>query len=261
MQINNITYCRRPRRFTGLRDTGKVKYKHYEQMSDEMLSAYSTVKAYSEVKNSSKAKLLKSMPAITAALIGTSLAIAQPGKLATKVGTGLGFLALSAGVGAMSDGFSKLIDKTQAKLAPEKRNYKKAQNLKLLSSLASVFAIVGGALAIAKNKGKILNSSNKVSRFLLGEREKLVSELNNSKLGKKVEEKLIPFSQNHKKAFSRFGYLAPLGIILGSSAADVKLEQSLSDDISKLAVQKYIKGKAAQQDARAHFDSIDAIEV
>lgn len=261
MQINNITYCRKPRRFTGLKETGKVRYKHYEQMPDEMLSAYSTIKAYSEVKNSTKAKLLNSMPAITGILIGTSLAITQPGKLATKVGTGLGFLALSGAVSALSDGFSKIIDKAQTKLAPEKRNTKKAQNLKMFAVLGSTFAVAGSALALLKNRGKILNLNNPVAKFLSGEKDKLISELNSSRLGKKVEEKFIPFSQKHSKAFSLSGYFAPLGVILGTSVAGVKLEDSLSNDISKLALQKYIKGKAAQQDARAHFNSIDAVEV
>ena len=102
LTINNTTNCCKPRKlttFTGSENSDKasrkVRYKHYEQMSDENLKLKSVLKAHREVQESSKMRLFKAMPEITTALIGTSLALAQPGKLAAKAGAGLGFLVLS----------------------------------------------------------------------------------------------------------------------------------------------------------------------
>ena len=262
MQINNILNCHKPKSFTGIKQTGKVRYKHYEQMSDQALSAYSMAKAYCEVKDSKKSKLLKAMPYITNTLIATSLAITQPGKLSTKASTGVGFLALMGCLNFLSGKISKLTNKAIANKEDDaKTGISKKAVAAGVGVLGAAAAVVGGAALIAKNKTSILNSSNKVVNFLKGEAIKLKEEINNTKLAKTVEEKLNPFMQKHSGAFTKAKYIAPFGIILGSGAADFALRDSLSNDLSKKTLQNFIKGKAAQQDARAHFDSIDAIEV
>ena len=264
MQINNISNCHKPKSFKGLKETGKVRYKHYEQMSDRALSAYSLAKAYCEVKDSKKSRLLKAMPAIATTLIATSLAITQPGKLATKASKGVGFLMLVSGMNFISDKISKFAFKRLQKKNENQDNEKTVSNKLLAGSLGTLGAVGGilaGALAYTKGKDILNGSGNKIVNFLKSEGQKLKDELNYSKLGMEVEEKFIPFMNKHFNAFRKAHYLAPVGLIVGSSLASHGLRNSISDDISKKAVKNFIKGKAAQKDARAHFDTIDAIEV
>ena len=264
MQVNNILNCHKPKRFTGLKDTGKVRYKHYEQMPDEVLSARSMAKAYCEVRESKKSRLLKAMPAITNTLIATSLALTQPGKLSAKVSTGVGFLALISGMNFVSEKISKYAYTSLQKNNQKKDNKNDAPK-RLMAAIAGTIGaagvIFGTAAALAKNKTKILNSSNKLIQFLKSEGQKFTEELNNSKLGKRIEENLMNRSDSSKKLINKARYILPFGLIAGSAAADSALRTSISNDFSKKAVQNFIKGKAAQQDAKAHFDSIDAIEV
>ncbi len=262
MQINNIINCHKPKNFTGMKDTGRVRYKHYEEMPDQVLRMHSMISAYKEVRDSKKSKLLKAMPIITNTLIATSLAVTQPGKLSAKVSSGVGFLALLGGLNFLSDKFSNL---TYRGIKKDNDDVKSNLTKKIISytvgTVGAIGAVVGGAVALSKNKTKILDSSSKAVQFLKSEAEKLTSELNNSKLGKKVQEKFMPFMEKHEKAFSRAKYIAPIGLIVGSSVADTFVRDSISNDFSNKTMRNYIKGKAAQQDARAHFDSIDAIEV
>ena len=163
MQINNITNCRKPQRFTGLKETGKVKYKHYEQMSDAALSTYSTLKAYKDVKESKKSRLLEAMPAIATSLLATSLAITQPGKLSRKVSTGVGFLVLAGAMDFLSNKFSDLTYKILNKKNENKDNKTNLQNkIKsgFIGTLAAFGAVTAAAVGISKNKTNILNSSN-----------------------------------------------------------------------------------------------------
>ena len=67
----------------------------------------------------------------------------------------------------------------------------------------------------------------------------------------------MPFTKKHSTKFS----LAPYAMIAGSALAQLKLSDSLSNDIKEKASLNYQKGKLIQQQARAHFDSIDAQEV
>jgi hypothetical protein len=75
------------------------------------------------------------------------------------------------------------------------------------------------------------------------------------------DEQLLPFLQKHNKLASSFGFVVPLGIIGASSYAQIKLSDSLSDDIKEKAQKNFIKGKEIQKIAREHFDKVDAIEV
>jgi len=262
MQINNILNCQKPKSFTGLKETGKVRYKHYEEMPDEMLSAYSMLKAKRDVSRSGKSKLLKAMPAITSTIIATSLALTQPGKLSTRMKSGVGFLVLLSGVNFLGDKLSKL---AYNGLNKDNKDVEKASDNKLkaglIGTVGALGAILGGGALLVKNKDKILNSNSKPVQFLKEEAQKLASEINNSKLGKLVEEKLNPFMSKHQKGFRALKNVLPFGAIIAGSVASDKLSDSLSKDFSQKTLKNYIKGKAAQQDARAHFDSIDAIEV
>ena len=102
MEITNISKCHKPYHsgtFKGSENVkGKVRYKHFEQLSDDVLSVRSILKAHKEVENSNKMRAFKAIPTLTTALIGTSIAIAQPGKLSKKMSAGLGFLMLSKGI-------------------------------------------------------------------------------------------------------------------------------------------------------------------
>ena len=263
MRINNITNCHKPKNFTGLKDTGKVRYKHYEEMSEQALSTYSMLEAYKDVKESRKAKLAKAMPAITSTLIATSLALTQPGKLSDKVSTGVGFLALMSGIDFIADKISKFAYKAFSKNQSDDINTRTKNKAKsaIIGTVAATTAVLGGVAALAKNKKVILNSSSKTVQFLKSEANKLTQEINNTKLAAKVEETLNPFMKRHKRAFANASVLAPVGLIFGQDVVDSALKKSLTKDLSKKSLQNYIKGKAAQRDARAHFESIDAVEI
>ena len=246
----NTTNCCKPRRFgtfTGNENSEKtgrrVRYKHYEQMSDEALKLRSVLKAHKDVQESNKMRLFKAMPEITTALIGTSIALAQPGKLAAKAGAGLGFLVLTDVICKGAELITKHSLKDKDEYSP-------------LEAVAKVgLAVAGTALAI---KGvKSTKVFDKASKFIKKEATQLAKEINETKLGKFVEEHVAPFTQKHATKFS----LAPYGVIAASALGQIQLSKGLSKDIKEQASLNYQKGKLIQKEARAHFDSIDAEEV
>ena len=81
------------------------------------------------------------------------------------------------------------------------------------------------------------------------------------KIGKKINSFVSETSKKNAKGLSALEFLAPLGVISAGVAAELKLADSLSEDIKEKASANYLKGKLAQQQAREHFDSIDAQEV
>ena len=178
MQVNNIALntqkCRKPWRtsFTGLdgsTEQKKVRYKHYEELSDDVLMARSIVKAHQDSQKSGKMRLYKAIPSITTGIIATSLALTRPGKLSVKTAEGLGFLALSAGVDAAFKLFSKNSDSDTKKDSAK--------------TLALVGAAAGAVLAI--KKGKAGDSIfGKAVGFIQKEASKLSSEINSLKLAK-----------------------------------------------------------------------------
>lgn len=226
--------------------TRKVRYKHYEQMSDDVLSLRSVLKAHNEVQKSNKMRLFKAMPEITTALIGTTIALTQPGKLATKAAAGLGFLALSKAVNVVGD---KIIESN-------KKQDDKNASKKVLKTIAKI-ALGAGAIAL----GVVALKNSKASSFLEKEAAQLAKEINETKLGKIVENKFVPFTTKHAKAFDVASAVAPFGIIAGSAMTQLNLADSLSKDIKEKATQNFAKGKLIQAQARAHFDSIEAQEV
>ncbi len=262
MLISETTInCCKPNRFTTFKGTehsensrGKVRYKHYEQMSDDLLSLRSVLKAHKDVQESNKMRLFKAMPELTTVLIGTTIALTQPGKLAAKAGAGLGFLALTtalcAGSNAIADKFVK--NETQEKQPLDAK--------KVIKAVALTAGAVGlGALAFIGAKNS--NFVKKAGKFIQSEVNQLTDEINKTKLAKFFEEKVAPFTQKHPKAVNIVRNIAPLGVLVGSAVAQIGLADSLSDDIKEKTKTNYLAGKAIQAQARAHFDSIDAQEV
>ena len=267
MQINSLTKCCKPRHFgnsaTEISPKGKkVRYKHYEEMSNEALSTYCLAKACNTVQSSRKMKLRNSIPAITALALGTSLALAQPGKLASKAAKGLGFLAT---VAALDLGFEKLASfdsKVEQNFKKSGRYDKKTIDMGgFILGLSAGFGMLTGVLALPKIGNKLLNGNSKVSRFLSSEKDKLVSELNSSKFGQFVQNSVNPFLDKHKKVSKFLKVGLPLSAIFGEAFATTALNNSLSHDISKIATASFAKAKLIQKEARDHFDKIDAIEV
>ena len=262
MLISETTInCCKPNRFTTFKGTehsdsprGKVRYKHYEQMSDDLLSLRSVLKAHKDVQESNKMRLFKAMPELTTVLIGTTIALTQPGKLATKAGAGLGFLALTS---ALCAGSNAIADKFVKNETKEKQPLDSKKVIKAVALTAGAIGV--GALAYmgAKNTGIV----RKVSGFVSKELKQLTDEINNTKLAKFFEETVAPFAKKHQTAVNVVRNIAPLGVLVGSAATQVALADSLSEDIKEKAKANYEKGKAIQAQARAHFDSIDAQEV
>ena len=254
MKISETTInCCKPNRYISFKGEEKnnsperkVRYKHYEQMSDELLALRSVLKAHEEVQESNKMRLFKAVPEITTALIGTTIALTQPGKLAAKAAAGLGFLALSKVVNVVGD---KIIESN-------KKQDDENASKKVLKTIAKI-ALGAGAIAL----GAVALKNSKASNFLKKEAGQLAKEINSTSLGKLVEEKVLPFTTKHAKAIDTFGAFAPLGIIGASSLAQLKLADSLAKDIEEKTKSNFIKGKLIQSQARAHFDSIDAQEV
>jgi hypothetical protein len=85
-------------------------------MSDDVLQLRSVLKANKDVQESNKMRLFKAMPELTTILLGTTIALTQPGKLAAKAGAGLGFLVLTSALCAGSNAISDKFEKTQNNL-------------------------------------------------------------------------------------------------------------------------------------------------
>ena len=226
-------------------------------MSHEDLCAYSIKKAHSEVMNSRKNKVREALPQITAALIGTSFAIAQPGKLSDKAKTGLGYFVLYNVIGKMLNASREVVDKAKV----EDNNKKEALTL-------GVFAL--SALAFYKGKDILKHVGSKalekvakpVFEFAKNEKDKLVKEVNNTKLGKFVEAKVNPFEKRHADFMTGVvGTALPIGLLFGAPVVDGVMQNSLSKDIKEKAQLNYEKGRAIQKIAKEHFDKIDAKEV
>lgn len=258
MEILNISKCRKPHHsgtFKGSKDLeGKVRYKHFEQLSDDVLGVRSILKAHSEVEKSAKMRAYKAIPALTTALIGTSLAIAQPGKLSKKMSAGLGFLMLSKGISLIGSAIEKVAQQKDLNSANEEISNKKSTPKKTLKILGAAVLAAGAAVGAVKGRESLKKHISK-------EAVQLSSEINSTKLGKFVDKKVTPFFAKHKKLALSFDFIIPMGIIGGSYFAQIKLANSLSKDIKEKSEFNFKKGKEIQRIAREHFDTIDATEV
>lgn len=253
MLINETTInCCKPKRFISFKGTEssnknerRVRGKRYQQMSDDVLKFRSILKAHSDVQNSGKMRMFKALPQITTILLGTSIALTQPGKLAAKAAAGLGFLALTDIIPAV---INKAVD-----FSSKDKEGEQSTPLTLVGKLAATTAVIGLAAFGLKNT----KTFNKISKFVKKEASQLADEINNTKLGKKFNEKLAPkIDKNSSKAL-----IASFGILTGSSLAQIDLADSLSKDIMQKASENYQKGKFIQAQAKAHYDTIDAPEV
>ena len=262
MLISETTInCCKPNRFTTFKGTehsdsprGKVRYKHFEQMNDDVLRLRSVLKAHKDVQESNKMRLFKAMPEITTILLGTTIALTQPGKLAAKAGAGLGFLALTSALCAGSNAIADKFEKNEHK-EKEPLTAKKVVKAVALTACA---AGVGALAYVGAKNSKVVK---KATKFISSEITQLTNEINDTKLAKFFEEKVTPFAQKHSKVVNAARNIAPLGILVGSIASEVALADSLSEDIKEKAKANYAKGKTIQAQARAHFDSIEAEEV
>jgi len=235
-------------------------------MSNDALRTYSLTKAYNKVQNSGKMHLFNSIPAITTALLGTSLALTQPGKLSARAAQGLGFLALCAGFDKVVDTTRELSNKLIAKKENKTGNKvsnEERQRANALTSIAQIGILCAGVIALPKliSKAKTAPALNKITSFIGSEASKLANEINKTKPGQFVENTLNPFMQKHAKATKALEVASCLGIIAGSAAGQIKLHNSMSKDMTKYATDYFEKGKKIQQVARNHFDSVDAVEV
>lgn len=262
MLINNITKCCKPRRLYNFKgnehsdNCNKKRYKHYEELSEDILRAKSILKAQKDVQNSNKMKLYKAMPAITTAALTTTIAITQPGKLSTKVKTGLGFLAIIGAVNTGMDFIKKIIDKKYENKEEGSQNALKKAVLTLGGCLGA------GILASAGIKGiKKISKDTNFAKFLASEAKQAADEIDSSKLGKFFDEKINPFCKKHQKTIGFIAALAPVAALFSSIKVEDEMAKSLSDDVNKKAMQNYEKGKEIQRIARENFDAVDAIEV
>ena len=261
MLINETTLnCCKPKRFTTFKGSNntrssnrKLRYKHYEQISEEALALQSLMRAHKDVQNSGKMRLLKAMPAITTTLLGTTIALTQPGKLAAKAGAGLGFLALSSAIGAGSEILSDKIEK-------HKEENNGINTPKILMSIAKVTAGIGAVVA-----GAVLFKNSKAGRktlkFLKREATQLSKEINETKLAGFIENTYKPFIKKHHKSAEIISAVAPYGIIAGSALSQAKLAQGLSDDVKEKTNEYFTKGKLIQKIAKANFDNVEAKEI
>ena len=266
MQINNLNCCK-PRKFMnfkGHEETAqqrrKPRYKHYEQMSDNVLEAYSVMHAHKSVEKSGKMRLFKAIPLIATTIIGTSLALSQPGKLSAKAIVGLGFLTLAKSANDISDTVNDVIDK---KFDNRQKNANtKKSLLKIGSTIATCAAVAVGSIALVKSGKKVLNGINpNVANFFKGEATKLASEIDETKLGKFVENTLNPFISKHENKINIIADTIPFVTAFGAITAQSKLSKSLSKDFRKTAQETFLKGKMIQQVAKQNFDSVDAQEI
>ncbi len=235
----------------------KVRYKHYEEMNDDVLKLRSIINAHREVEKSGKMRFFKAIPAITTGLIGLSIGLTQPGKLSSKLASGLGFLAL-VGIGnGLFNKIDNVIDKKYAK--NKKANQYKKPMEKLGYYLVGTSLLVAGLLNIKKLAN--IEKLKPVSNFISKEANTLAEEINSTKLAQKVDETLNPFMQRHKDTNMTLSILSPFLILGASALTGVKTADSLSNDIKEKAEYNYNKGKIVQALAKKHFDSLDAIEV
>lgn len=268
MQINGVVNCCKPQRkmnFKGSESSekseGKVLYKRLMQTDDDTLRLRSIMEAHKEVEHSGKAQILKNLPAITAGLIGTSIAIAQPGKLSAKAAKGLGFLALVKACSETGKLAGRLFDKSYELKGKDKTEDRAYFAKKLIGVADGIILTALGAGALVKYGPEFLKkNAQPVYKFIKNDTQKLARDINNSKLGKFVSKKINPFVEKHQKGFNTFASLSPFAFTAGAFYAGDALSASLNEDFIKKSEEKYIRSKTIQEIAKRDFDKIDAIE-
>lgn len=247
MLIDNslINRCK-PRRFqtfTGNPETGhperkKARVKCAREINDDTLMLSSIAAAHKDVQKSGKMRLFKAIPQITTVLLGTTIGLAQPGKLAAKVGAGLGFLALTK---LLCTGADIAEEKAQQKIEKDGR-ISPRDVLKFTAKAAGVIGLSVAAYMGVKNT----KAFKGVASFAQKELSQLSGEINSTKLGKFFENKVAPFGQKHAKGLNFLSAVMPFGIICGSALSELELADSLSCDIKTKSVDNFRKAKLLQ---------------
>ncbi len=267
MNVKNISLnCRKPRQFgnnvSPETATGKKPYKHFEQMDDDTLMLKSVLKAHNEVEKSNKSKLFKAMPAIATGILGATFALTHPGKLSGKVATGVGFLVAANVTDKISEKADSLVKnnwKTDNKTPRAK--VEKAAVETGLTITGAALALTGIAYATSSLVGAVKKSPSKLAQALTNDGQKLIKEINSSKVGNFVSEKIMPLEAKHTKAINATRILAPFGAVALYSGVQNKLIDGMSKDIKEKSAFNFAKGKLIQEAARKEFDKIDAEEV
>lgn len=269
MQITNNYNCRKPSNrmvFKGNEESGlqrkKVRYKHFEQMEDSVLKAHSVARAYQSTQESGKMRLFKAIPGITATIIGTSLALSQPGKLSAKAARGLGFLVLLKGADKISQSVYDSFNRKSDNDVKDKATLIKDNIIKFSAATLACAGALTGSYAILKGGKSLLNKINpNVKNFFQGEVKTLAKEINDSKIGKYFEKNINPFVEKHQHKFDIASDIMPFVAAFAGIKAQEKLGQSLSKDLCEKAKENYEKGKIVQQMAKEKYNEIDAQEV
>ncbi len=279
MQIKNIIDCNKPKRrlnFLGddqinqkrsRNDGTKIRYKHYEQMNDDTLGVMSLNKAYKQVQNSGKMRLFKAMPQITTALLGSTIAIAQPGKITAKAGAGLGFLTLMSMIFEGEKFISKQVQKSKEKslkqdslnLIQENKTDKNDKKTKINNVLKGASAALAlGAAALIAGKTKVIDN---IYDFAQKEIAQLSKEINSFKASKKINAFISKIESKNSAKLKTLCALSPLMVMGLGSYGELKLADSLSKDIKTKTKENFEKAKNIQFLAREHFNSIEAKEI
>ncbi len=267
MNVKNINLnCQSPRHFgksvTTEADNGRKRYKYFEQMDDDTLMLKSVLKAHSEVEKSNKSKLFKAMPAIATGMIGTAYALTHPGKLSGKIASGVGFLVAALVADKVSDKVDNTMNHINKPSNEAPKPAKTSEAIKTVASVAgTVLALSGLAYVGTMAHAKAKNSQSGLAKALVNDGKKLVEEINTSKLGKFVSEKVAPFEAKHQTVFKAARVVAPVGTIAAFGCVQNKLANGISKDIKEKSAHNFAKGKLIQEAARKEFDKIDAEEV
>lgn len=212
----------------------KMRYKHHQKLSDDVLIARSIIKAHDKAQNSPKTKLLQAIPSIGAAIIATSIGLAQPEKLSNKLTAGLGFLALFEGSKKLDDIFT---NSNKAKIQEGKKPDSPLKTT--LLSLGVLFTSAIGVIALSKKAA----NSTQIGKFLKKEGQKLGEEINSTRIGQFVENTFEPLRKKHSKAASLINFGVILSTITAQPIAQFKLLGDIANDIQKDTIKNYKKAK------------------
>lgn len=246
----------------GLRKEEQKRYKHFEQLDDDTLMIKSVLQACRDVEQGSKMKLYKAMPAIATGILGTTAAITRPGKLSSKIASGAGFFVGVIALNKISKKADELVNKNQKNTDETAKNrFGKDATSAGLTLLGSALALFGACFA-GKNIANAVNkSSSGFAKILKNDKAELAKEINSTKLGKFVEKTIMPFEKEHANTFCAAAFASSLITLLAYPLVQTKLHSDLSNDIQNKAIYNFTKGKLIQEQARADFDKINAIEV
>jgi len=276
MKINNLDCCKPKRRnqafsgeslTSGKPENKKIYYKHFYEVPKEDVYNRSVMRAAKKAQNSGKMRIFRALPLISAALVGTSFAITQPGKLTEKLIEGLGF-SIIMGMGQKTSLIKdKNIEQTQNEEGEGKttsQDFKKSvieSGVVLASTMAlltaGVYALKGGKKLLDK---LIPGAKENIKKIVSKDLQSLGNEINSSKLAKFSDNKINPFFEKHEILSDILPIATVISGAAGVSAGQAKLAQSIEKDFQRNIYFDYSNVRHAQKEARARFDKVDAKE-